>query len=37
MLTASGILPPRDEGLARAEHWAAGIIGSIDPTTATGG
>ena len=29
MLTASGILPPRDEGLARAEHWAAGIIGSI--------
>jgi hypothetical protein len=29
MLTAGGMLPPRDEGIARAERWAAGVLDSI--------
>jgi integrase len=29
MLTAGGVLPPRDEGLARTEHRAASLLDSI--------
>ena len=29
MLTAGGVLPPRDEELARAEQWLAGLLASM--------
>jgi len=29
MLTAGGVLPPRDEDLARTEHWTAALLESI--------
>jgi hypothetical protein len=30
MLTAGGVLPPRDEELARAEQWLTALLASID-------
>jgi beta-phosphoglucomutase-like phosphatase (HAD superfamily) len=30
MLTAGGVLPPRDEELTRAEQWLAGLLESLD-------
>jgi hypothetical protein len=30
MLIAGGVLPPRDEELARTEHWLAALLASID-------
>jgi hypothetical protein len=35
MLIAGGVLPPRDEELARTEQWLAALLASIDvPGTA---
>ncbi len=31
MLTAAGALPPRDEDLARAGQWLAGVLDTIEP------
>jgi hypothetical protein len=31
MLVAGGALPPRDEALARAEHWLASLLEAIEP------
>ena len=30
MLTAGGVIPPRDEELTRAEQWLAGLLESLD-------
>jgi hypothetical protein len=34
MLTAGGVLPPRDEELARTGQWLAGILQAVEPDTA---
>ena len=31
MLTAGGVLPPRDEELARAEQWLTALLAAIEP------
>jgi hypothetical protein len=31
MLTAGGVLPPRDEELARTGQWLAGVLATVDP------
>ena len=34
MLTAGGVLPPRDEELARTGQWLAGILQAVEPDAA---
>ena len=33
MLTASGVLPPRDEELARAGQWITGVLEAVEPAS----
>jgi integrase len=34
MLTAGGVLPPRDEELARTGQWLDGVLGTVEPPAA---
>jgi hypothetical protein len=34
MLTAGGVLPPRDEELARTGQWLDGVLGAVEPPAA---